>query len=126
VAASSVTRVTAVGNTTTAGKTRALIETWDGSKWSTVAHPNPSATLNTLNAIDYNPGNSQAWSVGDFANSVGVATTLVEHLNASGWHLVDSQGVDNEGTTSTPPPRPARRMCSPEGSPSPAGWSGAR
>jgi hypothetical protein len=96
VSASSVTNVTAVGNTTTSGATQALIERWDGSKWSIVSHPNPGATLNTLNGIDYNPSGNQAWSVGNYGDSVGVARTLVEHLTGTGWHQVDSPGVDNQ------------------------------
>ncbi len=62
---------TELDNTTSAFQT--LIEQWNGTSWSVVASPNPSANQDVLNAAAADPSSGQAWAVG-FTNS----GTLIE------------------------------------------------
>jgi hypothetical protein len=56
-----------------------VIEQWNGSSWSVVPSPNPSASENILNAAAADPGSGQAWAVGAFFNTTNnVLQTLTE------------------------------------------------
>ncbi len=45
---------------------QSLIEQWNGTSWSVVASPNPSAGQNILDAASADPSSGQAWAVGSF------------------------------------------------------------
>lgn len=65
---------------------RVLIERWDGTTWSVVPAPNPSAGENRLNAVAA-AGVDDVWAVG--LASVGTrAATLVEHWDGRRWSVV--------------------------------------
>jgi hypothetical protein len=56
-----------------------LIEHWNGTSWSVVSSPNPSASQNILAAAAADPSSGQAWAVGDFFNNTNnVLQTLTE------------------------------------------------
>ena len=71
------------------GNLHAVIEHWDGSRWSISSHPNLSTQLRAVTAVTA----SDVWAVG---SAVG-AQTLTDHWNGSSWSFVPSpspQGVD--------------------------------
>src|SRR5260221_2211641 len=81
VAVGSATDIWAVGdfidNTTFTFQT--LIEQWNGTTWSVVPSPDPSASENTLDAAAADPSSGQAWAVGEFFNNTSnVRQTLTE------------------------------------------------
>jgi len=62
-----------------------LIEHWNGTQWNVVPSPNPSATLNVLNAVAAVSTND-VWAVG-FAPT-GSNPILIIHWNGSVWSVV--------------------------------------
>jgi hypothetical protein len=46
-----------------------VIEQWNGTAWSVVTSPNPSASENILKAAAADPSSGQAWAVGSFFSS---------------------------------------------------------
>jgi hypothetical protein len=86
VAAISSSNVWAVGwHTAANGAYETLIEHWDGTKWSVVASPSPSATRNFLNAVAAT-GPSDVWAVG----SMNGNSSLIEHWDGTKWSVVPS------------------------------------
>ena len=81
VAVVSATDIWAVGSEidNTSGTFQTLIEQWNGTSWSVVPSPNPSASENTLDAAAADPSSGQAWAVGEFFNNTtNVRQTLTE------------------------------------------------
>ncbi len=75
VASVSANDVWAVGDT----NQQTLTEHWNGTAWSVVTSPNPSASQNILDAAAADPSSDQAWAVGAFFNTTNnVSQTLTE------------------------------------------------
>src|SRR5438477_275227 len=64
------------------------IEHWDGSAWTVVPNPQPSATLFAVTALS----SSDAWAVGSFEGRSLIVHPLVEHWNGSAWSIVKLPG----------------------------------
>ena len=64
-----------------------LIEHWNGSRWSVVPSPNPSSSVNRLNAVAAVSPND-AWAVGTAPTSTG--TVLILHWNGVAWSVVSN------------------------------------
>jgi hypothetical protein len=86
VAAVSPTDAWAVGisNSANINDGHALIEHWDGARWSVVRTPNPGAGKSELLAVTAT-SSTDVWAVGEHADH-----TLVEHWNGSTWSIVPS------------------------------------
>ena len=61
-----------------------LIEHWNGSQWSVIPSPNPSATLNILSAVAAVSTND-VWAVGFAPTSSG--SILILHWNGAAWSV---------------------------------------
>ena len=88
VAAVSTSDVWAVGSfAPTKGGGRALIEHWNGHKWSVVKNPSTVGTaLQAVAAVSTN----DVWAVGNSSNASAVSQTLIEHWNGKQWSIVAS------------------------------------
>lgn len=77
----------AVGTTYTS-KVQALIEHWNGTRWSIVPSPNPGSDngLNGLAAVSPN----DIWAVGSVGQFGTPQKTLIEHWNGTQWSIVPS------------------------------------
>jgi hypothetical protein len=62
-----------------------LIEHWNGTRWSIVPSPNPSSTVNVLNAVAAVSAND-VWAVG--TAPTGSNTVLIIHWNGTAWSVV--------------------------------------
>jgi hypothetical protein len=62
-----------------------LIEHWNGSRWSVVASPNPSSSVNRINAVAGVSAND-VWAVGTAPTPTG--TVLILHWNGTAWRVV--------------------------------------
>jgi hypothetical protein len=89
VAAISSSNVWAVGTHTAAnGAYLTLIEHWNGTSWSVVSSPSPSATNNDLTAVAGTSA-SDVWAVGWTLDG----SVLIEHYNGSSWSVVSNPAV---------------------------------
>jgi hypothetical protein len=71
----------------TKGGGQALIEHWNGHKWSVVKNPSTVGTeLHAVAAVATN----DVWAVGNASNASGVSQTLIEHWNGKQWSIVAS------------------------------------
>ncbi len=87
--------VWAVGDiTVSGGATQTLTEHWNGTQWSVVSSPNPSAFRNVLNGVTAISTND-VWAVGEFNNARDIPQTLIEHWDGTQWSVVVSP---NHGT----------------------------
>jgi hypothetical protein len=77
---------TAVGNYQgRSGRTRILVEHWNGNKWSTQPSSNP-ATATSITLTDVSCGSNLACTaIGSYRNHAGQTLTLVEHWTAGRW-----------------------------------------
>src|SRR5712692_11737569 len=90
VASISANDVWAVGDFINAsGASQTLTEHWNGTQWSVVASPNPSAFHNVLHGVTAISTND-VWAVGWFNNAQDIPRTLIEHWNGSSWSVVTS------------------------------------
>src|SRR6266704_612243 len=90
VASVSANDVWAVGDFINAsGSKQTLIEHWDGTSWSVVASPNPSVSMNVLQAVTAIATND-GWAVGWFDNAQNIPRTLTLHWNGTNWSVVTS------------------------------------
>lgn len=64
-----------------------LVEHWNGTRWSVIPSPNPSATQNALNAVAAVSA-SDVWAVG-FA-ATGANPILIEHWDGVAWSVVSN------------------------------------
>jgi hypothetical protein len=62
-----------------------LIEHWNGTQWTVIPSPNPSSTLNVLNAVAAVSAND-VWAVG--IAPTGSNQILISHWNGSVWSVV--------------------------------------
>jgi len=92
VSAINTNDVWAVGiDSNSSGFDRTLAEHWDGTTWSIVPTPNPSAFHSDLNSVTAIATND-VWAVGAYqVDSTGsVVHSFAEHWNGSVWALVTS------------------------------------
>jgi hypothetical protein len=92
VAADSSTDAWAVGSSSddSFDTLDSLILHWNGSQWLQVASPNPSSTLNTLDAVRAVSA-TDVWAVGSYTNdSTGVSNTFVTHWDGLAWSQIPS------------------------------------
>ncbi len=91
VAATSSTNAWAVGSYANGSSEQTLILHWNGSAWNQVPSPNPSPAggSNELTGVAAT-SSTNAWAVGDYRNSSGVAQTLTLHWNGATWSQVPS------------------------------------
>lgn len=74
------------------GSFQTLIIHYDGSRWSVASSPNPSTSVNQLNAVAVvSPTN--AWAVGGYSTAFATDSTLVLHFDGTSWTQVASPGV---------------------------------
>jgi hypothetical protein len=66
------------------GSLQTLIEHWDGTSWSIVGSPNPTAQYNFLYAVTCS-SSSDCWTVGFAAGE-----TLIEHWDGTAWSIARS------------------------------------
>src|SRR6266481_2968519 len=71
-----------------------LIEHWNGSRWSVVPSPNPSSSVNRLNAVAVVSAND-AWAVGSGVIGDETATATL-HWNGTRWSVIPSPNVGPE------------------------------
>lgn len=90
VAAVATSAAWAVGDITVAnGASRTLVEQWNGTRWSVVPSPSPSAAHNILHDVAA-VSSSDAWAVGWFNNARDIPRTLIEHWDGTSWRIVPS------------------------------------
>jgi len=70
------------------GPYRTLIEQWNGTSWSIVSSPNPSASENYLNNVTCSSA-SQCWAVGLYYDGSSYQT-LIEQWDGISWSVVAS------------------------------------
>jgi hypothetical protein len=63
------------------GTTTTVIEQWNGTTWSVVTNPNPSASDNNLNAAAADPASGQSWAVGAFFGSTSNGLQTLTEFN---------------------------------------------
>jgi hypothetical protein len=89
----SATSCTAVGSYTNGSVSRTLIESWNGSTWTTVASPSEGSYNNYLNGVSCVSATS-CKAVGYWYNSSGVQRTLILSWNGGNWTVASP----NKGT----------------------------
>jgi hypothetical protein len=77
-----------------------LILHWNGTKWSTVASPDPSTTANELFGVTAVSA-GDVWAVGSEISSTATlaSTTLILHWNGMKWSRVASPNLGDESNT---------------------------
>jgi hypothetical protein len=75
---------------------RALIEYWDGTKWSLQSAPQPGSQRDILFAAS-STSTRDVWAVGDQQDAKGVFRTLVEHYDGTKWTAVPAPNPGNAG-----------------------------
>jgi hypothetical protein len=92
VAAASGHSVWAVGDYVNrkTGNRHAMIQHWNGKRWSKVASPAEGA-FSSLQGVAAT--RSQAWAVGNFAKSGKPSQTLIERWNGRSWRRVPSPSI---------------------------------
>src|SRR5581483_5229890 len=82
----------AVGDITVGnGASRTLVEQWNGTRWSVVPSPSPSASHNVLHGVAA-LSSSDVWAVGwlNTATARDFPRTLIEHWDGTAWRVVPS------------------------------------
>jgi hypothetical protein len=93
VACASATDCWAVGNSSTGVANQSLIERWDGSSWSIVAHADSSAASNVFYGVTCVSA-TDCWAVGD--STASSSQTLIDRWDGTSWATVASP---NSGAT---------------------------
>jgi hypothetical protein len=97
VAATSSSNAWAVGfYDTAAGLARTVIEHWNGRAWKIQPSPNPGSNSDFLQGVVAFSA-TDAWAVGDYANSEATDYTLIEHWNGRTWARVPSPNPAGRG-----------------------------
>ncbi|MEO8971363.1 MAG: hypothetical protein ABI406_07175 [Ktedonobacteraceae bacterium] len=90
VSTSDVWAVGFISDTTASGPVdQALIEHWNGTRWSVVTSSGPGSSSSHLSSVAAVSSNN-VWAVGDYMNSDGSSGTLIEHWNGTSWLVVTS------------------------------------
>ena len=78
-----------------AGQSQAIIEHWDGTRWSVVTSPSPSATATTLTGIAAASA-TDIWAAGTTGSpeSGGARDPLLEHWDGTQWTAVSAPRPD--------------------------------
>ena len=88
------TNIWTVGSSAAAEK--ALVEHWNGTKWSLVPAPSKGSTTELEDVTAISPSN--AWAVGYYVpTGSGHLRTLVEHWNGTKWTIVSSPSPFSSG-----------------------------
>jgi hypothetical protein len=99
VSAVSATDIWAVGSTYSyigaQQLDQALIEHWDGTKWSIVTGAHPTVHGDRLNGVSALSTND-VWAVGYYANTTN-HQTFIEHWNGSTWSQITSPSPGGSG-----------------------------
>jgi hypothetical protein len=90
VACISSTDCWAVGSYDTSLSEDTLIEQYDGTGWSVVSSPNPSASMDSSLSGIACAGASDCWAVGSYYNANDDEVTLIEQYTGTGWSIVSS------------------------------------
>lgn len=77
----------AVGDRTASGVTRALIEHWNGRRWSFTASPGVAGSADTFLSGVSCPGRLNCWAVGGAALGATRQEPIAEHWNGRKWSL---------------------------------------
>ena len=97
VAATSPSNAWAVGFVDgSSGLARTLIEHWNGRVWKVQPSPNPGSYSDFLQGVVAFSA-TNAWAVGDYANSAATDYTLIEHWNGRTWARVPSPNPAGHG-----------------------------
>lgn len=101
VSCTSITSCTAVGDwDTSSGKQEALVEQWDGNKWTIKSTPDVSgATNNLLLGLSCHSG-SACIATGYFIDARSHQLALAEHWNGTTWSLVLPPALENGSLSS--------------------------
>lgn len=91
VSCSSSSSCVAVGSESNSGQSSTLVESWNGTDWSTVSSPSPGASSNVLNAVSCT-SSTYCVAVGTDASS-GSLQTLVETWDGTSWSVASSPNV---------------------------------
>src|SRR5215831_3844889 len=103
VAATSTSDAWAVGfqNDNNLNDSRTLTQHWSGTKWTTIASPNPGSTPNCTNS---NTGNvltavstvssNDVWAVGYFFTCTSLLKPMALHWNGSNWRVVPTPALN--------------------------------
>ncbi len=98
VSCSDPTECTAVGSSySSTGVWRTLVESFDGTSWTTATSPDVGSGDNTLTGVSC-PDATDCTAVGSSYSSTGVWQTLVESWDGTNWTVVtspDPAGADN-------------------------------
>jgi hypothetical protein len=79
-------------------KARALIEAWDGAKWTIASNPQPGAEKDILFAASATSP-SDAWAVGEQQGANARFGGLVEHFDGSAWSAVNVPNPGDAGNS---------------------------
>ena len=97
ISCTSSTSCEAVGTYVSSGAEKTLVEAWNGTSWTVVSSPNPSASqASSLSSVSC-ASSSACLAVGRYTNSSGVTEPLAVKWTSS-WSLVSTAGVFTEGT----------------------------
>ena len=77
---------------------KAVVEHWNGARFSQVRLPLPAGTKGALLDGVSAVSRTDAWAVGYSAPTSGPAVTLVEHWNGRAWSVVPSPDPATQGT----------------------------
>jgi hypothetical protein len=87
--------------TNSVGRNRTDVIHWDGSTWSQVQSPNPSAAGDWLSGVTAR-SDTDAWAVGGFGKPGNKAHALVLHWNGSKWSTTRTPGLQLHGVAAAP------------------------
>src|SRR5439155_3382703 len=97
VAAISTNDVWAVGYHGAQPAEQALVMHWNGSQWSLVSSPSPSARMRLYQVAGASA--NDVWAVGYYLNdNPSALQTLVEHWNGAAWSVVPSPNPAVDGS----------------------------
>ena len=92
VSCTSSTSCVAVGDYDGAnGVRQTLVETWNGTRWSISASPNPSSTYSSLSGVSCT-SSTNCVAVGSYLLASGSGQTLIETLKGTTWSVASSSG----------------------------------
>ncbi|MDQ1448378.1 MAG: hypothetical protein QOC79_1349, partial [Actinomycetota bacterium] len=91
VSCASTTSCFAVGQQFLGSTAPALAERWNGTSWSIVPTPRPTAGTNTSRLLGVScPSAASCYAVGDYYDGGPQFKTLVQHWNGGGWSVMPS------------------------------------
>jgi hypothetical protein len=83
------------------GKTRTLVEHWDGASWSIVPSPNwPGQHETSWLAAVAGTSSTDVWAVGFHRNNAGLVQPLIEHWDGARWSIAPAADGTGSGQNS--------------------------